>query len=101
MTETELEIMEELRTVYDPEIRVNIVDLGLIYSLSFNQAGQALIKMTLTAPNCPVSDQIVRDVRNAARRIKTVKEVEVELVWDPPWNREMMSEEGRLMLGYY
>lgn len=100
MTQAEMEIMDELRRVYDPEIRVNIVDLGLIYSLSLAEDGFLHIIMTLTAPSCPVSGQIVADVRKAAERHPEVKSTEVELVWEPPWSRDMMSEEAKLMLGY-
>lgn len=101
MSPTEQEILDELKNVYDPEIRVNIVDLGLIYSLTLNGGGQAKVLMTLTAPACPVSDQIVNDVKNAAKRHPQVNDVDVELVWDPPWNRDMMSEEAKLMLGFF
>ena len=100
MTQQEREIIEELRKVYDPEIRVNIVDLGLIYSIQLDKQGKLHLIMTLTAPNCPVSGQIMADVRRAASTHPDVKEVEIELVWDPPWNRDMMSEEAKLMLGY-
>ncbi len=96
----EEEILDLLRRVYDPEIRVNIVELGLVYSVRKGADGLVEIKMTLTAPGCPVSDQIIRDVKFAAGRHKEVSEVDVELVWDPPWNRDMMSEEAKLMLGY-
>ncbi len=96
----EEEILDLLRRVYDPEIRVNIVDLGLVYSILKQDTGLVDIKMTLTAPGCPVSDQIIRDVKFAASRHKEVTDVDVELVWDPPWNRDMMSEEAKLMLGY-
>ena len=95
------EIIDELKNVYDPEIRVNIVDLGLIYSVALENGGFAKIIMTLTAPACPVSDQIVADVQNAAKRHPDVDDVDVELVWDPPWNRDMMSEEAKLMLGFF
>jgi len=100
VTQAEMEILDELRRVYDPEIRVNIVDLGLIYSITLADDGALQIIMTLTAPSCPVSGQIVADVRRAAERHPRVKSIEVELVWEPPWNRDMMSEEAKLMLGY-
>ena len=98
---TEQEILDELKDVYDPEIRVNIVDLGLVYSVDIENGGLAKIKMTLTAPSCPVSDQIVADVQRAAKRHPSVDDVDVELVWNPPWNIDMMSEEAKLMLGYF
>jgi len=100
VTQAEREILDELKNVYDPEIRVNIVDLGLIYSLSLGEDGALQIVMTLTAPSCPVSGQIVADVKRAAQKHPQVKEVQVELVWDPPWNRDMMTEEAKLMLGF-
>jgi len=94
------EILDLLRRVYDPEIRVDIVELGLVYGIQKKDDGLVHIKMTLTAPGCPVSDQIIHDVKFAASRHKEVTEVDVELVWEPPWNRDMMSEEAKLMLGY-
>ncbi len=96
----EEEILDLLKRVYDPEIRVDIVELGLVYGIFMRENGLLGIKMTLTAPGCPVSDQIIRDVKFAASRHKDVTDVDVELVWDPPWNRDMMSEEAKLMLGY-
>ncbi len=100
MTESEQEILYYLKKVYDPEIRVNIVDLGLIYSVALDEEGHLKIIMTLTAPGCPVSDQIMNDIRMQAGKHQDVKDIEVELVWDPPWNRDMMSDEAKLMLGY-
>ncbi len=96
----ETEILDNLKYVYDPEIRVNIVDLGLIYSVQKINEDTADIKMTLTTPGCPVSEQILRDVKFAAGKHPEVNNVEVELVWDPQWNRDMMSEEAKLMLGF-
>ena len=96
----EQEIMDALKAVYDPEIRVNIVDLGLVYSVQKTENGTAEIKMTLTTPGCPVSDQIMRDVKFAAGKHPEVSNVDVDLVWEPQWNRDMMSEEARLMLGF-
>jgi len=96
----EEEILDNLRFVYDPEIRVNIVDLGLIYSVQKINGATADIKMTLTTPGCPVSEQILRDVKFAAGKHPDVNNVEVELVWEPQWNRDMMSEEARLMLNF-
>lgn len=96
----EQEILDALKAVYDPEIRVNIVDLGLIYSVQKSNNGTADIKMTLTTPGCPMSEQIMRDVKVAAGKHPDVNNVEVELVWEPQWNRDMMSEEAKLMLGF-
>ena len=94
----EEEILDALKAVYDPEIRVNIVDLGLVYSVVKEEGGIANIKMTLTTPGCPMSEQIMRDVKFATGKHPEVEKVEVELVWSPPWDRSMMSEEARLML---
>ena len=96
----EQEILDALKSVYDPEIRVNIVDLGLIYSVEKVQGNTADIKMTLTTPGCPVADQILRDVKSAAGRHPEVAKVDVQLVWEPQWNKGMMSEEAKLMLGF-
>ena len=93
-------IVEALRTVYDPEIPVNIYDLGLIYGLDVDEAaGTVAIRMTLTAPGCPVAQTFPGTVEQAVRRVADVREAHVELVWDPPWSRERMSEAARLELG--
>ena len=94
-------IIEKLKDVYDPEIPVNIYDLGLIYNLDIDQNNKASIIMTLTAPGCPVADMLVEDVRQAALSVETVAAVEVDLVFDPPWDKSMMSEEARLELGFF
>lgn len=95
----ETEIVNALKTVYDPEIPVNIFDLGLIYEIDVRENNNVYIKMTLTAPNCPLADDVVRDVKEAVGRIPGVSSVEVELTWNPPWNKDMMSEEAMLELG--
>ncbi|HQK36421.1 MAG: SUF system Fe-S cluster assembly protein [Bacteroidales bacterium] len=95
----ETEIVNALKTVYDPEIPVNIFDLGLIYEIDVRENNNVYIKMTLTAPNCPLADDVVRDVKDAIGRIPGVSSVEVELTWNPPWNKDMMSEEAMLELG--
>ncbi|MGH8787239.1 MAG: SUF system Fe-S cluster assembly protein [Cupriavidus necator] len=93
-------VIAALRTVYDPEIPVNIYDLGLIYQLSADEAsGKVGIRMTLTAPGCPVAQTFPGVVEGAVMEASGVEEVEVELVWDPPWSRERMSEAARLELG--
>jgi probable FeS assembly SUF system protein SufT len=96
-------VWEQLRSCYDPEIPVNIVDLGLIYGCetSQNDAGEREVKviMTLTAPGCGMGEILVEDVREKVSAIPTVAKTEVELVFDPPWNREMLSEAARLELG--
>jgi FeS assembly SUF system protein len=92
-------IVKELKTVFDPEIPVNIYDLGLVYEVDVDDNGKALIKMTLTAPNCPVADSVVMMTETAVKRAEGVSDVEVELVFDPPWDKSMMNEEAKLELG--
>lgn len=93
-------IVRMLKTVYDPEIPVNIYDLGLIYKIDLNEDGHLTIDMTLTAPNCPAVDFIVEDVRMKTASVEGVKSVDVEIVFDPPWDKDMMSEEAQLELGF-
>ena len=92
-------IVAALRTVNDPEIPVNIYDLGLIYGLDLSHDGRVSIRMTLTAPACPVAEAMPIMVEQAVRAVEGVSDVEVELVWDPSWGVERMSEEARLTLG--
>jgi len=99
-SELESDIIFVLRTIYDPEIPVNIYDLGLIYGLEVNpKDGHVHIRMTLTAPNCPVAQSFPEVVADAVRQVPDVEEVELELVWEPPWSKKMMSEAARLELG--
>jgi probable FeS assembly SUF system protein SufT len=102
-TVTEDQIMQQLRTCYDPEIPVNIVDLGLVYDMQIQPlptGGQRVeIKMTLTAPGCGMGPVLQQDVENKVSGIPGVKETAVFLVWDPPWNRDMLSETAKLELG--
>jgi FeS assembly SUF system protein len=92
-------ILDAIRQVYDPEIPVNLYDLGLIYRLEQNEAGDVEIDMTLTAPACPVAGTMPGKVAEAVAAVPGVGEVAVRLVWDPPWTRERMSEDARLVLG--
>ncbi len=94
-------IIENLKEVYDPEIPVNIYDLGLIYNVDVDEEGQANIIMTLTAPGCPVADMLVEDTQQAALSTEGVKGANVELTFEPPWDKSMMSEEARLELGFF
>jgi len=94
-------IIEHLRDVYDPEIPVNIYDLGLIYNVDVDDTNKANIIMTLTSPGCPVADMLVEDVRQAALSVDNVQDVDVELTFDPAWDKSMMSEEARLELGFF
>jgi FeS assembly SUF system protein len=96
----EEEIVEILKTVHDPEIPVNIFELGLVYKIEVSDAGYAQITMTLTAPACPVAGEIIREVDEKVRTVADVSDVNVMLTFDPPWNREMMSEEAKLELGF-
>lgn len=98
MLEIETRIVEMLKTVFDPEIPVNVYDLGLIYRVEENN-GNVEIDMTLTAPNCPAADFIADDVREKVASVKGVKEVKVNIVYEPEWSRDMMSEEAKLELG--
>ena len=92
--------IDAIRQVYDPEIPVNIYDLGLIYGIAVDDSsGKVKIRMTLTAPACPVAGQIVSEVQRRVEAIDEVPSAEVELVWEPPWSREMMSEAAQLELG--
>lgn len=93
-------VIEALRTVYDPEIPVNIYDLGLIYELDVDAAsGKVHIRMTLTAPGCPVAQTFPATVESAVGEVQGVSEAKVELVWEPPWSQDRMSEAARLELG--
>ncbi|SRR6056297_3102444 len=93
------EIVEVLKDVYDPEIPVNVYDLGLIYNIEVDDNNNVDIRMTLTAPNCPIADDILREVHDKIKAIEAVNEVNINLVFDPPWDKEMMSEEAKLELG--
>jgi len=92
-------IVEELKTVYDPEIPVNIYELGLIYKVAVDERGAATILMTLTTPMCPAAEELPPEVESKARGVPGVTSVALDLVWDPPWTPEMMSEAARLELG--
>ncbi len=93
-------ILEALKTVYDPEIPVNVYDLGLIYEIDVDDYDNVDITMTLTAPNCPMADSIVRDVKEKVSEIEEINKVTVDLTFDPPWDKTMMSEQAKLELGF-
>lgn len=95
----EREIVDTLKNIYDPEIPVNIYDLGLVYDIDYTPDGQVHIRMTLTAPNCPMADYLVEEVHTQVAKVKGVGEVIVEIVFDPPWDKNMMSEEALMELG--
>jgi FeS assembly SUF system protein len=92
-------IIEAIKTVFDPEIPVNIYEMGLIYDVIADATGQVGIKMTLTAPACPAAQSLPVDVRNKARSVEGVTDAKVEVVWDPPWTKDMMSDVAKLELG--
>lgn len=94
-------IVEALKTVFDPEIPVNIYELGLIYDLELQPEGQVHIKMTLTSPGCPVAGSLPGEVQTKVESVPGVSAAEVELVWDPAWNPSMMTEAARLQLGMF
>lgn len=92
-------VIATLKGVYDPEIPVNIYDLGLIYELNINPDHEVYIKMTFTAPNCPMADQVMQEVQESVEAVPTVKKVEIELTFEPAWDKSMLSEEARIELG--
>lgn len=98
--QTEERILRMLKTVYDPEIPVNVYDLGLIYRVDLQENGDLDIDMTLTAPNCPAADYIVEDVKMKVEAVEGVKNVRVNIVFNPPWSKDLMSEEAKLELGF-
>ena len=90
-------IIDELKKIYDPELPVNIYDLGLIYNVIVKDK-KAEIKMTLTTPNCPVAESLPKEVKESAMQVDGIEDVNLELVWDPPWNKDMMSDAAKLEL---
>ncbi len=96
----EEKIVDMLRTVYDPEIPVDIYSLGLIYAIDLDDDGNLRIEMTLTAPTCPAADFLVEDARIKLESIEGVKSVDIQIVFEPAWNKDMMSEEAKLELGF-
>ena len=100
MSDLKEQVLKALRSVYDPEIPVNIVDLGLIYEIAIEPDGEARIRMTLTAPSCPVAGILPGQVETAARAVPGITGVKMELVWDPPWDRNRMSDAAKMELGF-
>ena len=90
-------IIEEIRKIYDPELPVNIYELGLIYDIKVD-GSKAEIKMTLTTPNCPVAESLPKEVKEGAMQVEGIDEVDLQLVWDPPWTKDMMSDAAKLEL---
>jgi len=96
----EQDIIHQLKTVYDPEIPVDIYELGLVYEIKIDEEANVYIKMTLTSPGCPVAGSLPGEVQERVKSLKDVNDVYVDLVWDPPWDKDMMSEEAKLELGF-
>lgn len=94
-------VVEALKTCYDPEIPVDIYELGLIYKVAVDDDGRVEIEMTLTSPACPVAGSLPGEVEAKVRAVDGVKDVRVELVWDPPWDQEMMTDAAKLKLGFF
>ena len=88
-------VIAEIKKIYDPEIPVNIYELGLIYNIDINKS-DVKVKMTLTTPNCPVAESLPKEVKDSIKEIKEVSNVDLDLVWDPPWDKSMMSEAAKL-----
>ena len=97
MSDIKNKVIEEIKKIYDPEIPVNIYELGLIYDISIN-GDDVTVKMTLTSPNCPVAESLPKMVKDNIMNIKGVSDVDLKLVWDPPWNKDKMSEAAKLEL---
>lgn len=96
--EVERDIVLTLKNIYDPEIPVNIYDLGLIYEIDYTPDGIATIRMTLTAPNCPMADMLIEDINTQVKKVNGVESVNIILTFEPPWDKSMMSEEALLEL---
>ena len=100
MSKLEDKIIEVIKTVYDPEIPVDVYELGLIYEIKIDKESNVKVLMTLTSPNCPVAESMPNEVKEKVETVEEVKSAEIEIVFDPPWDRDMMSEEAQLELGF-
>tara|TARA_B100000579_G_C22700716_1_gene789638 strand:+ start:285 stop:587 length:303 start_codon:yes stop_codon:yes gene_type:complete len=98
MTTLKEKIIAEVKKIYDPEIPVNIYELGLIYKIELDKKNNVKVDMTLTTPNCPVAESLPKEVKNSIMNVEGVNEVELNLVWEPPWNKDMMSDAAKLEL---
>lgn len=96
----ETTIIEVLKTIYDPEIPVDVYELGLIYEVNIAESGKVTIEMTLTSPNCPVAESLPQEIKDKVLEIEGVEESTVNVVFEPPWDKDMMSEEAKLELGF-
>ncbi len=99
MTDLEAKVRAALEKVFDPELHINIVDLGLVYDVR-EEGGVVEVEMTLTSPGCPLASVIDKQVQDAVKKVKGVKKVTLELIWDPPWTSDMMSDEAKAELGF-
>ena len=98
MSDLKESIIEEIKKIYDPEIPVNIYELGLIYKIQVNDDKKVIVEMTLTSPNCPVAESLPKMVKANILKVNGVKDVDLKLVWDPPWTRDKMTEAAKLEL---
>jgi len=98
MSDLKERVIKEIQKIYDPEIPVNIYELGLIYDVKINNKNEVSVKMTLTTPNCPVAESLPKEVKDSIIKVEGVKKVDLDLVWDPPWDQTMMSEAAKLEL---
>tara|TARA_E500000331_G_scaffold312985_1_gene321352 strand:+ start:52 stop:354 length:303 start_codon:yes stop_codon:yes gene_type:complete len=98
MSKLKEEVISEIKKIYDPEIPVNIYELGLIYKIEISENGKVNIEMTLTSPNCPVAESLPNTVKDNILKIEDVKDVDLKIVWDPPWTKDKMSEAAKLEL---
>ena len=98
MTDLKEKVIDEIKKIYDPEIPVNIYELGLIYKIEVNKDNKINIQMTLTSPNCPVAESLPNMVKDNILKIEGVKDVDLKIVWDPPWTKDKMSESAKLEL---
>ncbi len=100
MIELENKVVEMLKTIYDPEIPVDVFELGLIYEVKIDAENNVAIDMTLTSPNCPVAESLPKEIEDKVASIEEVKSCKITIVFDPPWDKDMMSEEAKLELGF-
>ena len=98
MNDIKNKVIEEIKKIFDPEIPVNIYELGLIYKIEVDEKNKVNVDMTLTSPNCPVAESLPKEVKDSIIEVKEVNDVDLELVWDPPWDKSMMSEAAKLEL---
>ena len=101
MSELREKVISEIKKIYDPEIPVNIYELGLIYKVEIDEKNKVIVEMTLTSPNCPVAESLPISVKDNIKKVAGVTEVDLKLVWDPPWNKDKMSEAAKLELNLW